>query len=274
MKKTCKKCGKLLEVSYFDKSKNVKDGYENKCKKCRYEARKKYKCICKICDKEFITATKNIKYCNECKSEVRKNRIIKKCDYCGKDIEVVNYKVEQRECNYCNQSCRTDHLKELMKGINNSNYNKVEYKCDGCGKMTLTTPYKIETQKYIFCSKECYKENIGQFYKGENNNFFNPNLTDEERTLRRNYTEYYKWRLDVYKRDRYTCQCCGDSKGHNLVAHHILNYSSYKDLRTELSNGITLCEKCHKKFHDTFGYTKNNNEQLITFLTNENHKAI
>lgn len=274
MKKTCKKCGELLDVSCFDKSKNVKDGYENKCKKCRYESRKKYTCKCEICGKEYSTATKNTKYCNECKSEKRKNRVVKKCDYCGKDIEVAKYKVEQREYNYCNQSCRTEHLKVLMLENNNPNYNRIEHNCDGCGKIIYVIPHKLEKQKYIFCSNECYKKNIGQYFKGENNPLFNFNLTEEERKTKRKYTEYYEWRLKVYEKDNFACKCCGDNKGHNLIAHHILNYSEHKELRTEISNGITLCKQCHKKFHDTYGYTKNNLEQLIAFLISENNEAI
>ena len=103
---------------------------------------------------------------------------------------------------------------------------------------------------------------------------WNSNLTEEERIIGRKYIEYYAWRKEVFERDKYTCRCCGDNKGHNLVAHHIKNYSKYKELRTELENGITICKKCHKKFHDTFGYTNNSNEQLITFLTSGNHNAI
>lgn len=270
MKKVCKSCGELLEISCFGKSKLLKDGYENKCKVCRNEERKKYIIICSVCGKEFKTANKNARFCgSECIGESRKNRVIKKCSYCGKEIEVINYKTEQRKYNYCNQSCRTEHLKVLMKGENNANYNKVEHKCDGCGKKIMVIPHKIETQKYIFCSNECYKKNIGQYFKGENNSFFNPNLTIEEREIKRSYTEYYEWRFKVYEKDNFTCKCCGDNKGHNLIAHHILNYSEHKELRTDIKNGITLCEKCHKKFHDTYGYIKNNNEQLTLFINNE-----
>lgn len=272
MQKTCKECGKTLDVSCFSPSKVIKDGYENKCKDCRQKARRKYKNTCEICGSEFYTAKKDTRFCsNECKGKSRQNRVVKKCDYCGKEIEIAKYKVEQRRYNYCNQSCRSEHLKTLLLGNNST---KKEHKCDGCGKLIQVIPYKLETQKYIFCSNECYKKNIGQFFKGESNPLFNFNLTDEERKTKRRYTEYYEWRFKVYEKDNFTCQCCGDNKGHNLIAHHILNYSEYKELRTELSNGITLCKKCHKKFHDTFGYTKNNQEQLIIFLTNENHKAI
>ena len=69
----------------------------------------------------------------------------------------------------------------------------------------------------------------------------------ETRTGRR-CSEYQNWRKAVFERDGYTCQICGQ-KGYELNAHHILHYSKHPDLRYELSNGITLCEECHKKVH-------------------------
>lgn len=58
-----------------------------------------------------------------------------------------------------------------------------------------------------------------------------------------NSTRYKKWRAHVFKRDKYTCRLC-DSHG-TLNAHHILRKADRPDIAFELSNGITLCEKCH-----------------------------
>jgi 5-methylcytosine-specific restriction endonuclease McrA len=103
---------------------------------------------------------------------------------------------------------------------------------------------------------------------GENNPNWNPNITDEERINNRKYPEYQQWRLSVYERDNYTCQCCFSKKGGNLVAHHILNYSTHHDLRTDLANGLTLCEDCHVGFHNLYGYKNNTKEQLDEYITN------
>lgn len=86
--------------------------------------------------------------------------------------------------------------------------------------------------------------------------------------------EYRSWRKCVFERDSYTCQKCGDNKGGNLNAHHILNYSEHENLRYEVSNGITLCEKCHSNkyensFHRIYGMTNNTKEQLEEFLGRE-----
>lgn len=95
--------------------------------------------------------------------------------------------------------------------------------------------------------------------------------TSSESELVRSSKEYRRWREAVFARDNYTCQKCGDNKGGNLNAHHIVNFSENKKLRFELSNGITLCNKCHSpnikgSFHNIYGTKNNTKEQLDEFL--------
>ncbi len=58
---------------------------------------------------------------------------------------------------------------------------------------------------------------------------------------------YKAWRIRVLQRDNDTCQKCGSKE--NLKVHHIKSYAEHEDLRTEVSNGITLCGDCHDKEH-------------------------
>lgn len=74
--------------------------------------------------------------------------------------------------------------------------------------------------------------------------------------------KYRQWRSDVFYRDDFTCQKCG-IRGGILNAHHRKSLSSllqYYEITTieealkceelfNINNGITLCEKCHKKLH-------------------------
>ena len=62
--------------------------------------------------------------------------------------------------------------------------------------------------------------------------------------------EYKNWRYDVFLRDGFTCQKCGDDKGGNLEAHHIKSFSKYPKLRFIINNGITYCKDCHKLEHN------------------------
>ena len=104
---------------------------------------------------------------------------------------------------------------------------------------------------------------------GENSPNWNQNLTDEHRMNKRRIQGYDEWRSAVYEKDNYTCKCCGDDRGGNLVAHHVESYNSNEELRTEVSNGITMCEQCHKNFHHQFGYGDNTRSQLIKFRKKE-----
>ena len=74
----------------------------------------------------------------------------------------------------------------------------------------------------------------------------------------------------VFERDNYTCQCCGSRSSKNnpikINAHHINNYYSDIDNRYNIDNGITLCEKCHKKFHKEYGNKNNNKKQISKFI--------
>lgn len=112
------------------------------------------------------------------------------------------------------------------------------------------------------CCPTCKQEN----FCGENNPRYNPDLTDEERMLKRCEPDYLKWRKEVFDRDKYTCQCCGDNRGGNLVAHHIYNFKDFKELRLCVKNGITFCEECHEEFHYQYEYYNNNEFQLSKFI--------
>ena len=75
---------------------------------------------------------------------------------------------------------------------------------------------------------------------------------------------YIHWRKAVFKRDNYTCQCCGEMGG-NLVAHHLESFNNNPKLRTTLENGTTTCENCHSDFHHQYGYGDNTKEQFEEF---------
>jgi len=107
-------------------------------------------------------------------------------------------------------------------------------------------------------------EETKQKMSGENNHNYNPNLTNKERSIRREYPEYKEWRKAVYKRDNYMCQFCGMTGIIN--AHHIESYKNNPELRTKVSNGITMCEDCHHNYHHQYGWGNSTEKQLKKFF--------
>lgn len=145
--------------------------------------------------------------------------------------------------------------------------------CDCGNTVTVIGDYlKRGNTKSCGCLKiEAAKQNIKLTHrKGKDHPSYNPNLTDEDRVDRRIIPGYRSWRVLVYELDNYICQMCGDNKGGNLNAHHIEAFRNNPHLRTEVSNGITLCETCHKDFHHQYGYGDNTRAQLIEFLRCKN----
>lgn len=61
----------------------------------------------------------------------------------------------------------------------------------------------------------------------------------------RRSSAYRDWRLNVYKRDSYKCKINNSDCNGRIVAHHILSYTNFPELRYDINNGITLCHFHH-----------------------------
>ena len=142
-------------------------------------------------------------------------------------------------------------------------------KCD-CGNEKIIWGSDLKRGKTQSCgclNNELSKERMEEYlrtHKGKLSPNYKQELTDEERELKRNTDGYDEWRKDVKEKANYTCDCCG-KRGGNLHSHHLYSYSIYKDLRTDIHNGVCLCEHCHKKFHKLYGNRHNTKEQYEEF---------
>lgn len=256
--KNCKGCLRTLSIESFSPSKNTKDGLEGKCRDCRQKARVKYKRVCEICGKEFRTAKKETRLCSQvCVGALRTaNHVVKKkCFTCGIGIEVTKYAL--RDNNYCSRECYWQAVPNHTSGL--KTHREVVF-CDNCGEKLRRTSSRMRRIKNNYCDMHCFSEGIGKHRR-------DPNLSDEERTLARNYPEYKKWRkivLDLYGNDCVACFANGDDV--EIHIHHIKNFSSHKELRTEPSNGVPLCRECHTDFHRVYGSSLNNRNQLEEFI--------
>ena len=61
--------------------------------------------------------------------------------------------------------------------------------------------------------------------------------------------DYRVWRAQVIRRDK-VCKVCGTLKARH--AHHLNHATYFPEQRFDVSNGITLCGKCHSHFHNDF----------------------
>lgn len=62
-----------------------------------------------------------------------------------------------------------------------------------------------------------------------------------------NSAKLSKWAKAVKARDGMKCKKCGSRR--KLHAHHVKPKAKFPSLAYNLSNGITLCQKCHIQQH-------------------------
>lgn len=194
------------------------------------------------------------------------------CPVCGREFSTTYQSVVLRKSSCC-KSCRqitdlTDRRFGRIKVV--SFYKSInkkavwECKCD-CGNTKYISGPALLNKSVQSCG--CLNKELSSArMRGKNNPMYgkrgeispnwNPNLTNEERVDNRDYLEYYRWRDKVKERDKKTCQVCGEKRRRQLTVHHLKDYSNHPKYRLSVKNGITLCKKCHKKFHKWMGGAK------------------
>lgn len=256
-------CGETFETTYYD-FKRIDKRQKRKCSYCT-GGKVKGK-ICLICKSKFKPIKKKQIYCSvKCRSISRDKKVSINCSYCYKEIKKTESALKRSDRLYCSNNCRYEHQKIILKGENNPRYNSVEIECSFCKKPLYKTLNYIESRNNTFCSLECKAEWQSEFIRGKNHPMYDLTISKEKREIRRNFDGYAYWRREVYKKDNYTCQICGDNKGGNLNAHHIDGYNWCKERRTDIDNGVTLCDICHNTFHKIYGFGNNTKEQYNEF---------
>lgn len=239
-------------------------------------------------------------------SRYSRSKVLVKCDYCGKEYTtllstVINGRKDV-DVDCCSETeCVNKKIKDVfIKKYGVSNLRELEWVNEkiietnmlkyGCAnpfqnedikekiKNTFLNKYGTEYAVQSDIVKEktrntcmekygvpCFLniDYIGENIRGENSPVWKGGISILEND--RSGIEYIKWRKSVFERDHFTCQKCG--KTHcNINAHHIYNWKDFENLRYNIDNGITLCEKCHIQFHSIYGKRNNTEEQLNIFL--------
>ena len=137
-------------------------------------------------------------------------------------------------------------------------------KCPNCNEIFYTKQHYVN-----FCSRTCHtnfyrgiskpkslstieKTSNTKKINGSARGHKNPNWQGglQKQKQPRNVLEYRKWRLEIFKRDNFTCQLCDkNSYEIKIIAHHKKQVALYPELIYNINNGITLCVNCHKRIH-------------------------
>jgi 5-methylcytosine-specific restriction endonuclease McrA len=262
-------CGNESQMSY----KNVKKG--RSCSECGKKKLSKAKTKFTI---EYIRDYFQEHDCDLLSNEYKPSRdkTKDKLEYvcsCGSHAEISWYQAFHSGTNCGN--CRSLRIGDIKRKYSLDDVRELFAEQ---GKLLLETEFKnsLSPMRYICkCGNESHT-NLNNFFKGKDcyqcrnekisELMKDPEITDEERALRRTLRENKSWRLEVYERDNYTCQCCG-KRGTKLNAHHVFNFADNPDVRTSADNGVTLCINCHKDFHKQYGVRNTDDKQLSEFLS-------
>lgn len=72
------------------------------------------------------------------------------------------------------------------------------------------------------------------------------------------------WKGAVKLRDGFSCKKCGCED--ELQVHHIIPVNKDPSLAWDINNGITLCKRCHSKFHSEYGVYDLGHYEIHCFL--------
>jgi len=210
--------------------------------------------ICKQCNKEFNTSHKKQIFCSRICTDKSRTGIKQSIETCIKKSN--------------------SHLGKKRKPFTKEHKNKIS---------------KTKTGKKLPPFTKEHKEKIGKKNKGKVRSSYTKKILSEYFTGRpnlngrginsgqykggitplnfkiRNSLEMKFWKKACMGRDNFTCQKTG-IRGGKLVVHHINNFADFPELRTSISNGITLSKESHIEFHKIYGFRNNTKEQLLEFL--------
>lgn len=206
----------------------------------------------------------------------------KNCIGCDASFTAFTYRKQK----FCSHKCYLSSRKgvpfseEHRRRIGEANAGpKVIRSCKNCSK-GFSVPVHVVNRKDkkqgIFCSRQCKNKYLSSARRGENHHNWKGGVLPIH-TYIRHSTEYKIWRMEVFKRDDFTCVNCQE-RGCVLNADHIKPFSRIleeNNLTTfeialscqelwDVNNGRTLCEPCHLAI-GWRSFRKSNSQQNITY---------
>lgn len=180
----------------------------------------------------------------------KKSGMTKICAVCQGVFYVIAARLATAK--YCSNQCRLSALHKVISGEAHPKYLASalrEKQCQGCGELFRHEPKKPITSFSLqkFCTRQC-ADLYGSRLRGQDH----PNFKGELARKRNRGSNHSRWATKVLQHDGYQCMRCGVSgEVATLQAHHIFPFELFPEKRAEVSNGITLCSRCHWDVHDT-----------------------
>lgn len=104
---------------------------------------------CLVCKKKvevYPSRAKKFKTCSyECLGKLNAGKINSKCEYCGKEFHLKEYRRKRASNNFCSVACHASWKSENQRGSNNPNFRNREYDADG---------YRVIHSTYLGSIKE------------------------------------------------------------------------------------------------------------------------
>jgi len=194
-----------------------------------------------------------------------------------------------KKCPQISKALRGTKRPDLVTRNKARTKDKIKIVCP-CGNIFFVIPSRV---KYgvKYCSKECYNR-FTSHARAKGKHWKLSKETKIKQGLRQIGEKNHQWNggyfrgkyigipqskefaLSVFKRDHYLCQICGDTgRKAKLNAHHLNSVDKFPKEAGEISNGITLCQKHHREFHNKYGYGNNTKKQFEEFTTEKIEKV-
>lgn len=167
-------------------------------------------------------------------------------------------------------------LKYIGTTKNSTNKKLPTFKCKcDCGGMINLTSNQLSTR--TTCDKE--------YIEAQRQKAINTNNKKKAQRLelgievtspfrKQNKGKFKDYSRAIYDKYHGVCQKCKKYHSKRVSeAHHIIPVNKKPELSFLLSNGILLCNKCHIKFHEKYGYIDFNPQSIFKYI-NSNTETI
>lgn len=203
---------------------------------------------CDRCDDVFMTTKYQLvrnghELCRACALRVKQEKIINVGTKFGK-LTVIG---QSERAGYSTCECECGNVKDV------SNINLKNGTTKSCGCL------RVENGKRIA------SEYLSKYQHGEDHPMWKGGISPERNCIEK--TKAYKnFRKCVLDRDKHTCVVCGSTD--DLCIHHLFDFTSYPEKRTNVDNAVCLCRSCHRAFHHAYGLNNTTPEQFSEFRKN------